>query len=129
MPTVAVIIPCLNEEKFLPNLLDCLLEQSQVPVEVIVADSGSDDKTIEVAKSYAHKLSVQITKATRTPGAARNAGAKMAGSEYLLFIDADITLPTDFIQEIKKYLNKNHIDFISPKFKSDGGHFVDSYLF
>jgi len=55
-PTFSVIIPTLNEEKFLPNLLRSLADQSKKDFEVIVVDDCSKDKTRTIAKSYGHKV-------------------------------------------------------------------------
>jgi len=48
---VSVIIPTLNEENYLPVLLDTIDHQTYSPIEVIVADSHSDDRTVEIATS------------------------------------------------------------------------------
>lgn len=130
MPSISVVIPCLNEEKFVHKLLDCLGRQTLKPDEVIVADSMSEDGTLETALRYQKKLPLQVVEsAYRSPGAARNAGAKAAHGDYLVFIDADITVPNSFIETINTFLEVNPVDFASPKYRSDGGHIADSALF
>ena len=55
-PRISVIIPTLNEEKYLPILLHSLKQQTFRDFEVIVADAGSTDKTKEVAEGLGAKL-------------------------------------------------------------------------
>lgn len=130
MITVSVVIPCLNEEKYIGLLLDNLARQTRKPDEVIVVDSQSDDQTVAQALKYKDKLSLQVVKSGyRSPGAARNTGAAKAKGDYLIFIDADISIPDNFIEYIRLYLSENPVDFITPKYKSDGKHIIDSYLF
>lgn len=130
MPRISVVIPCFNEEKYVHRLLDCLSRQTLKPEEVIIADSDSEDGTLETVREYSRKLPVKIIEsAVRSPGGARNAGAAKAAGAYLIFIDADITIPKNFIKSIYDYLEKEPVDFISPKYRSDGGHFADTLLF
>lgn len=129
MIKISVVIPCYNEEKFVGGLLKDLSHQTIAPNEVIVADCGSTDKTAEVAKSFASKLPIKIAKSKyQSPGATRNVGAKKAQSEYLLFIDADIRIPKDLIEKITTSLDNTPVDFLTPRYKSDGQHIVDSGL-
>jgi len=130
MASISVVIPCFNEEKFVHKLLDCLNRQTQAPAEVIVADSSSEDGTLKMVRKYRRKLPIRVVEtAYRSPGGARNDGATLAASDYLLFIDADITIPDNFIKRISEFIDKAQVDFISPKYRSDGGHFADTLLF
>src|SRR3990172_1161417 len=95
----SVIIPTLNEQKFLPNLLTSLSEQSYRDFEVIIVDGGSEDKTVVRARSYKKKLPslTIIEHARRGVSAQRNEGAASARGEWLVFIDADsILMPYAF---------------------------------
>lgn len=91
---LSIIIPTLNEEEHLPRLLASLNVQTYADFEIIVADAGSTDKTLQVAKSY---------NATIVPGGlpaqGRNAGAKVARGDILLFLDADVILPPKFLEK------------------------------
>jgi len=58
----SICIPTLNEEKYLPLLLNCLLNQDYKNFEVIISDGGSTDKTIEVAKKYQNYLDLKSFK-------------------------------------------------------------------
>jgi len=89
---LSVIIPTLNEAAYLPDLLDALAAQTRPPDEIIVADAGSTDGTAELARARGARVV-----RGGMPAAGRNAGARAATGELLLFLDADVTPPPDFI--------------------------------
>ena len=94
---ISVIIPALNEEKYLPRCLESLSRQSRKErIEIIVIDGGSVDRTVEVAKEYAHKAIVEPSPV----GTARNIGARHAEGKILAFIDADTMASENWIDEI-----------------------------
>jgi glycosyltransferase involved in cell wall biosynthesis len=87
---LSIIIPTFNEERFLPYLLKSLNEQTFNDLEVIVADNNSTDATQAIAlKSGA---------TGGLPARGRNNGAKAAKGKWLLFLDADVILPRDFLE-------------------------------
>ncbi|WP_176720510.1 TIGR04283 family arsenosugar biosynthesis glycosyltransferase [Desulfuribacillus stibiiarsenatis] len=91
---LSVIIPTLNEQKSLPALLSFLT--SDPSIEVIVADGGSSDKTVDIAIEMGCIVTIS------EPGRAlqMNQGASKATSEVLLFLHADSQLPSNFKQSI-----------------------------
>lgn len=93
-PSVSVIIPTFNEEKYLPRLLKSLEHQTLRPKEVIVADAFSTDNTRGIARTFGC-----IVVDGGLPSKARNNGAKAASSPILLFLDADVILPNSFLEE------------------------------
>ena len=101
---VSVIIPALNEEKYLPRCLESLARQSRrEQFEIIVIDGGSKDRTVEVAKEHAHK----VIEEPSPVGTARNIGAKHAEGKILAFIDADTTACEAWIDEIARTLDSS----------------------
>jgi rSAM/selenodomain-associated transferase 2 len=94
-PTVSVIIPALNEESVLGDLLTCL--QLQAPHEVIVVDGGSQDRTIALAQAAGAQ--VLIT----DPGRAKqmNSGAAAATGDILLFLHADTLLEAGALDALR----------------------------
>jgi len=90
---LSIIIPTLNEERFLPALLSSIELQGFQNYEVIVADAGSEDSTLDIAKKHGCRIVV----GGRLPAIGRNNGAKAARGKYLLFLDADVILPEDFL--------------------------------
>ena len=55
---ISIIIPTLNEEKYLPLLLSSIKKQNFNDYEIIIADAGSDDKTLEIVKNYNCKIKI-----------------------------------------------------------------------
>lgn len=101
-PFFSVVIPTLNEEKFLPKLLTCLSHQTLQKFEVIVVDGDSEDATITIAKTFhasLPKLSI-VTTSKRNVSFQRNLGAQKAKGEYLVFFDADVQIPKNFFKRI-----------------------------
>jgi len=92
---LSIIIPTLNEEKYLPRLLDSIKSQDFSDYEIIISDAGSTDKTIEIAKKYGSKTLVYTD--IKHPSAQRNEGAKIAQGDNLLFLDADTVLTPGFL--------------------------------
>jgi len=98
---LSVIIPTLNEEKNLANIIQNLKEQNYQNFEIIVSDGYSKDKTEEIAKE---NKCVFVKSKKRSPAHQRNTGAKYAKGELLFFLDADSRFP-------KNFLNKTIIEF------------------
>lgn len=107
---LSIIIPTLNEEKYIGNLLNNLKNQTYKDFEIIVVDAGSNDKTEGVvARADIGNIPLKfINLNIRNVSMQRNKGAFMANGELVLFIDADITLPKEDILEklVKIFDNK-----------------------
>ncbi len=102
----SVIIPTLNEEKFLPKLLNNLEKQTDKDFEVIIVDTLSKDKTEQVAKSFI-KLPLRFfSRQAPNVAAQRNFGAEVAVGQYLIFLDADTTVNPSFIKRLKAVIKK-----------------------
>src|SRR5512145_266656 len=93
MTRLSVIIPCLNEAAHLPGLLEVLQAQTCPPDEIIVADAGSTDGTVELAREHGARVVPG-----GMPGPGRNAGARAAQGKVFLFLDADVLPGSDFIE-------------------------------
>ena len=122
---LSIIIPTLNEENYLPLLLESITratargeeeglsssprKQEFKNYEVIVADANSEDKTKEIAKEYGCRL----TKGGGNPAKGRNEGAKIARGDLFLFLDADIIIPEDFLEKSLGEFKKRKLDVAS----------------
>ena len=103
----SIIIPSLNEEKFLPTLLQSIAKQREKNFEVIVVDGCSQDKTREVVLAFSKKFPLQIFSSTkRNVAYQRNYGAQKAKGEYLVFLDADAQIYPSFAQRIGKVMKQ-----------------------
>ncbi len=100
-PEISVIIPTLNEEKYLKRCLFSLRDQDfDGRYEIIVGDSYSEDNTLEIAKKYADKIVLVDKRGSASYG--RNAGAKVSKGKILVFLDADTYVSRNFLSEISR---------------------------
>lgn len=90
---ISIIIPTRNEEKGLDKILSTLKSTITIPHEIIVSDGNSTDGTVAIAQKYADKIVVQDKQRPKTIGTGRNQGAEAASGEYVVFLDADCTIP------------------------------------
>lgn len=121
IPRFSVIIPTLNEEKFLPHLLASLAQQSLKDFEVIVVDGSSKDRTVAVAKSFEKKLpklTVIVSKKASLP-LQRNLGAYQAHGSWLVFVDADSVLLPYCLVRLDEFVRKRDAAFVTPWGKPD----------
>jgi len=105
---LSIIIPTLNEEKYLPRLLTSIKAQNFFDYEIIVSDGGSTDKTKEIAANFNCRF-IEDNK-HRHPSWQRNNGADIAFGEILLFLDADIVLRPEFLNKIlEEFINNKYV--------------------
>ncbi len=95
MPLISVIIPSLNEEKYIGKTLQSLRRQTFKDYETILVDNHSNDRTREIAKEYAKVIEDK----RKGVGLARNIGARSAKGKILLFLDADTMASENLLLE------------------------------
>ncbi len=100
----SIIIPTFNEEDYILKCIDSIKSNS-TEAEIIIADGGSSDKTIEIAKN----AGCTITSNPRGRGTQLNDGADYANGEILIFLHADSQLSNNALDIINKYfIEKNN---------------------
>jgi len=102
---VSIIVTTLNEEYYIEDCLKSLKNQAYANKEIIVVDSNSKDKTVDIAKKYADKV---IVRDCLTP-VGRNLGAREASGDVLLFVDADVVLLLNWINVIMPHLQEKNV--------------------
>jgi glycosyltransferase involved in cell wall biosynthesis len=130
-PTVSVIVPTLDEERYLPTLLASIADQTHPVHEVLVADAGSTDGTVGIARAAGARVVPG-----GHPGAGRNEGARQASGAWLLFLDADVRLPADAVETALAEMRRERVDSASCWFVPDSGsaflrlnHWLSSHYF
>lgn len=121
---ISIIIPTLNEEAYLPILLDSLKAQTFRDFEIIVADANSTDRTCEIAQEYGARVVHG-----GMPAVGRNNGAREARGEFLFFFDADVLLPPDFLERALAELDERFIDLATCEFLPNSDLKLDQILF
>lgn len=87
-PLVSVIVPAFNCAGVVGAALRSALSQTEVSTQIIVVDDGSTDDTRHVLESFGDRIEI-LCQSNRGPGAARNAGMRIARGDYIAFLDAD----------------------------------------
>jgi len=100
-------MPALNEEMRIRQCLESIKAQrTSRSFELIVSDSGSADRTVEIAREYADKVHVCSERGTAQ---ARNEGARLATGDILVFIDSDTEIMPDYLETMWKVLKDRRL--------------------
>ncbi len=128
-PLFSLIVPTLNEGEFVPPLLKAIKEQTCNDFEVIVVDAKSTDNTLDIIKRAEIKQELKIiTTQAKNVSISRNLGAKKATGQYLVFIDADNSLPSNFLETAKRYVEQGYHVAI-PKLTPSNNKAFDKLLY
>ena len=103
---ILIIIPCLNEERYLTRTLPrlkALTDEYNLHPKIILADNGSKDNSVSIAKKY--EIIVKISRC-RTVGALRNFGVNGEQSDILVFLDADVEITPQWCQCLTLLMKK-----------------------
>lgn len=102
-PSISIVIPAFNEEKFLPKALESISNQNYQDFELIVVDNNSTDNTSKIAESFGAKV---VFEPQQGVAFARQKGFSEAKGEIIVSTDADAVLPPNWLfqifQEFKK---------------------------
>lgn len=101
---LTVVIPTLNEEQDLP---DTLLSLRKLTSDIIVIDSGSTDATVQNAEKFGAKVSHHKFSSFSDT---RNFGDKISRGDWILSIEADVTVSPDLSREIKSAIKSDRFD-------------------
>jgi GT2 family glycosyltransferase len=108
MTKVTVIIKALNEEKNIARAIESSLEAvAPYQGEVILADSASSDRTVEIAKQYPVTIVVLENPAERCCGVGPQLGFQHSHGEYVYILDGDMVLNKEFIEEAISLLDQD----------------------
>jgi glycosyltransferase involved in cell wall biosynthesis len=116
---LSIIICTLNEEQYLPKLLDTISAQNtSFDYEILVVDAGSTDNTEGVVRQYQTKSPVRLQfVAFNQRGIARqrNEGARLARYNQLLFLDADVLLNDEFLSTGMQQIQEKNLPIAGTK--------------
>ena len=123
MRKISIIIPCLNEEKYIAICLDSLLESDydKSKMEVLVVDGMSSDKTREIVRDYAEKYSyIQLLdNPDKIVPKAMNLAIAEASGEYIVRLDAHSKFPKDYFSKLIYYSQKLNADNVGATVLTD----------
>lgn len=115
LPTVSVIVPAYNAEKYIANLIESLLDLDYPKelLEIIIVDNNSNDKTKDIIKQYPVKLLEETN--IQSSYAARNLGIRNSKGEIIAFIDSDCIATPRWVKEGVKVLVSESADLVGGK--------------
>ena len=102
-PTVSIIMPCYNAERFLNETLEGLENQTRRDFEVVCINDGSKDNTLPMLKQWQQKGTLNIKVIDKENGgvsAARNDGLAAANGKYIIFLDVDDAYHEEFVERM-----------------------------
>ena len=105
--TISIVVAIFNRKDELFELLNSLIAQTDKDFEVIIVDDGSFVDLVPTVETFKEMLSIQYFKKPNSgPGLSRNYGANRAKNDWLVFVDSDVIVEKDYIENIKKNLEK-----------------------
>lgn len=111
MPYFSIIVPVYNRPEEVSELLTSLSVQTYTDFEFILVEDGSTRKSDVLLGKYKEIFPIKyIDRENQGPSLARNTGMEVAEGGYLLFIDSDCIVPSDWLEKIFNSLQDNPVD-------------------
>lgn len=113
-PSVTVIIPAYNAEKYVRQTLDSVLKSPSELFEIVAVNDGSDDKTLDILLEYAGKDThiTVINQINKGQGASRNTALGYAKGKYIIFLDSDDLLGDGAVENLHKIAEERNLDVL-----------------
>ncbi len=105
------IVPVYNRPDEIEELLASMVKQEYKDFEVIIVEDGSSLRCDNVVEKYKDKLDIRyFYKENEGPAIARNYGAQYATGDYVVFVDSDVILPSQYLKVVDTELTKDPVD-------------------
>jgi glycosyltransferase involved in cell wall biosynthesis len=117
-PSVSILVPCYNVEKYLNQCLDSIVNQTLKDIEIICINDGSTDSTLDIIKSYAKsdKRIVIIDKENEGYGKSMNRGLDAATGKYIGIVESDDWVEPDAFEKLYNIAKQNNADLVKAEF-------------
>lgn len=109
---VSLIIPIYNQEKYLAECIESVINQDYKNIEIILVNDGSSDSSIDICRKY-QEIDSRITIAEKENGglsSARNYGLELASGEYISFVDSDDFISPTYVSNLYKAMTSTDSD-------------------
>lgn len=118
-PKISIVITCYNYAEYVEDAIISVINQTYKNIELIIIDDGSTDNTLDIISKYKNGATV-ISRENRGIINTRNEGLNIAQGNYLCFLDADDTLPSNYIEEGIKTAIKTRADIVYTNYEYFG---------
>jgi len=129
---LTIVIPAKNEATLIPRLLTSLAKQDYPAMrntKILVADAGSTDGTPEVVLGFRDHLQVTVIPGG-LPSVGRNAGAALADTQFVLFIDADVEPSSNtLIRRAMELAQRKHLHCVTTNIICREGNWIDKAIY
>lgn len=119
-PLVSIVMPIYGVEKYIANSVKSVICQTYDNIELILVDSGSPDKSVEIAEQvlkenrYPYRL---IRQKHLSQGEARNTGFRQAKGKWIMFLDSDDMILPETTNVLVKTVEKNQADLVFSSYR------------
>ena len=111
MVKVSIILTAFNEEKYIRQAIDSILNQTMDDLELIVVNDGSTDNTLDIINSFDDERLIIIDQENAGPGASRNRALGQAQGEYVMYLDGDDWYSEDAVEIAYTEAKSKNTDF------------------
>ena len=116
---ISVVVPVYNEEKYLPDCLNSILNQTYSDLEVIIVDDGSTDQSGEICDQFQsrdNRVKV-IHKSNGGLISAWRCGVDNSKNDYICFVDSDDLIQKNHIKDMVEVVKKYSVDLVLSQVK------------
>lgn len=123
---VSIIIPVYNVEKYIDRCIKSILEQTFKELEIILVNDGSSDNSLKILRKYEkeNKNIHVFDQKNSGPAIARNNGMKQVKTKYLMFIDSDDYIDSDYVETYYNAIKDTDYDVVMGGFRKTDGNKV-----
>ena len=117
-PLISVIMPMYNQEEYIRNCLESVINQTLKELEIIVVNDGSTDSSLKIVKGYAEKDDriVIIDKVNTGYGNSVNHGLRRATGQYIGIVETDDFIAKDMFETLYKLSENGSVDIVKGNF-------------
>ena len=126
---ISVIVPVYNVETYLEECLDSIQNQSYTDLEVILVNDGSTDGSQAICEHYCQtdKRFRLMNQTNQGLSAARNKGVEISTGEYIVFVDSDDIIKTNYLEKLMQYMAED-VDIVECIFTVKKMEFLDENI-
>lgn len=131
-PSISIIVPVYNVEKYLKHCLDSLINQTMQDIEIICVNDGSKDNSLAILEDYVKcdKRIVLLNQSNSGVSVARNNALKHVRGEYYMFVDSDDWIDANACEVAYNCAIKENADCLMFSYvKEFGSHSIVNHLF